>query len=186
MKKYLLLLLLTLSIFVNAQKVERDYYEGNMHKVETEWEEMEDNKDKRDFFVMLLGTKTPTDKYYFLMFQPYSYGNFTFDVGSKLLMKTFDDTVYTKECTGATPTKKQFVQIFMVPATRYFATVSYLVSEEELNSFINNGIKKLRFQVTGETFEYEYKKDKIGKYLKKAKENIDSALEKQTSFDADF
>lgn len=186
MKNIFVFLLSALPLLTNAQKVERDYYDGDMHKVETEWEEVEDNKDKRDFFVMLLGTKTPTDRYYYLMFQPYSYGNFTFNKGSKLLMKTFDDTVYTKECIIAGVTKKQFVQIFMVPATRYFATVTYPVTEEELNSFIENGIKKLRFQVTGETFEYEYKKDKIGKYLKKAKENVDNALEKQKSFDSDF
>lgn len=40
--------------------------------------------------------------------------------------------------------------------------------------------------ITGETFDKEYKKDKIGKYLKKAKKNIDDAMAKQKTFESGF
>ena len=186
MKKILISFGLLISLVTHAQKIERDYFEDNMHKIETEWEEVEDDKDERDFFVMLLATKIEDTTHYYLMFQLYSYDTFNFDVGSKLLIKTMTDDILSKECVRVVPTKKQYVQIFMVPATRYYSTVSYIMSEEELNMFINKGIKKLRFQVTGETFEKEYKKDKIGKYLKKAKVNVDKTLAKQQSFESDF
>lgn len=178
-----------------AQKVERDYFKGSQHFVETEWGDIEDDKDGRDFFVMLhavridttgMGGKLKEPTSYFVTFQPYSYGTFSFSEGSKLLIKNMNDSVMTKTCTKAYPTQSQFVQIFFVPATRYYASVVYMVSEDELNTLITDGVKKLRFQVTGETFEKEYKKDKIGKFLKKAKKNIDEALEKQKSFESGF
>lgn len=186
MKKLLIALGLLISTTIQAQKVERDYFENEMHKVETEWEEVEDDNDKRDFFVMLHAAKAGDTTLYYISFQLYSYGSFNFELGSKLLMKTTTDSILTKECVRVVPTQKQVTVIFMVPTIRYYSTVTYKVSEEELNMFANEGIKKLRFQVTGETFEKEYKKDQIGKYLKKAKQNIDKALSKQKSFESDF
>ena len=168
-----------------AQKIEKDYYNDKVHVVETEWEEVEDNMDKRDFFVKLITTQCDSTRIYAVLFQLYSYVDFSFSEGSKLLVKTMSDEVLTLKCTSNNPTYKQFVQIFFVPTTRYYCTVGYNLTEEELNKMIF-GIKKLRFEVTGETFQYEYKKDKIGKYLKKAKENANKALLKSKNFDDDF
>jgi hypothetical protein len=161
-----------------------DYFHRT-HVILTEWEEVEDNVDKRDFYVRLQVSQNDSIRIYSVLFQPYSYSDFSFSEGSKLLVKTMSDEVLTLTCTSTYPTLYQTVQIFFVPTIRYYSTVGYNVTEEELNKMIT-GIKKLRFEVTAEGFQYEYKKDKIGKYLKKAKENIDKALAKTKKFEDDF
>ena len=184
-KNVMIIVMMISSIYSFSQKIEKDYYEGKVHVVVTEWEEVEDQSDKRDIFVKLIASQEDSLRSYSILFQPYSYANFSFNEGSKLLVKTMSDEVLTLTCFSSNPTYKQRVQIFMVPTVRYYCTVGYNIKEEELIKMIT-GTKKLRFEVTGETFQYEYKKDKIGKYLKKAKENVDKALLKSKNFEDDF
>jgi hypothetical protein len=186
MKCFCLIIVLTFLPYNSyAQKIEQDYYKNNLHVLVTEWEEIEDNIDKRDFFIKLIATQNDSVRMYQVLFQPYSYAYFSFSEGSKLLVKTMSDEILTLTCSYANPTDEQYVEIFMVPSKRYYSTVGYFISEEELNKMIL-GIKKLRFEVSGEKFQYEYKKDKIGKYLKKAKDNVDKALAKSSRFEDDF
>ena len=186
MKKYIIILAMMLSSTCSfSQKFEKDYYQDKDHVIVTEWEEVEDNTDKRDVYVKLIVSQDSISRVYSILFQPYSYSYFSFSEGSKLLVKTMSDEVLTLTCYTSNSTYKQNVQIFMVPTKRYFCTVGYFVTEEELGKMIS-GIKKLRFEVTGESFQYEYKKDKIGKYLKKAKDNADKALAKSKRFEDNF
>lgn len=71
----------------------------------------------------------------------------------------------------------------------YYVGLFYL-SDSDLNDIETHGIKKIRIKFYGRYFEKSWKKDKMGKYLKKCHEKIEEQLlkphESSKSFFEDF
>lgn len=172
---------------VIAQKIDRDYFNDGYHHVLTKWQEMPDDKDESYFFVKLQGTQESNKTFFHLVFKPTRNESFSFFDGGKLLVKTTDGNVITLVSDHVTATEYDVVDyIFKVPMYRFYSIVSFPISEEQLDK-ISEGILKLRFEMSGQNnLEYTYKKDKIGKHLKKAKQIIVNSLKNRKSFEDGF
>lgn len=96
----------------------------------------------------------------------------SFDKGSKLLIRTFKDTVVQLD---------EYLEFRDVPReskkissmrTRYTAAPRYMIDPSDLNFLISEGIKKMRFDSTTGYIDLEYDKDVQGAILAKQKSII--------------
>ena len=104
-----------------------------------------------------------------------------------MLIKLFDDSVI--ELTTALGDEQMVRKVHNINGlvySDYTMQPIYDVSEEQLTSIIEKGVKKIRIETSPIVYENEYKKDKIGKVLSDRYSLLKDALKKNPSFSDGF
>lgn len=105
----------------------------------------------------------------------------------KMLIKLFDDSVI--ELTTALGDKQMVRKVHNVNGfvySDYTMQPMYDISEEQLTSIIEKGVKKIKIETSPLVYENEFKKDKIGKALADRYTLLQEALKKNPSFSDGF
>ena len=117
---------------------------------------------------------------YLLHFSLITRDQFTFDKRANLYIKTFQDKVIIADqlITNVT-TKSKTTDNSRI---YYFSYPSYGITTKDIQTLMNEGVKKLSFMTTSGYHELNYEKDTIGVILKKEYDLLHS----KTSFDEGF
>lgn len=188
MKKFIILALVSvLSIGANAQKITWDKTKDGLRYIGTDSQICRNFKDKVVLSASLSVSKRGDITIFHFVPELTFSTQCSAPKNGKMLIKLFDDSVI--ELTTALGDEQMVRKVHNINGlvySDYTMQPIYDVSEEQLTSIIEKGVKEIRIETSPIVYENEYKKDKIGKVLADRYSLLKDALKKNPSFSDGF
>lgn len=187
MKKLLLFVFISLSsIFSFSQTIEIDKVtENGMRLLIGSKEPIRSLTDKYYIFVSLNASQYHDEVTYSLSLRVNANIPISVPRGSRLLIKLKNDSVMQLKTITEESDKIGKVVTGAIIHRNYSVFPNFDVTPEQIEA-ISNGVKKIRLETSLDPIDKEFKKDKMGRIIKKEYALIQEALQKDKSFSDGF
>ena len=179
-KTSILLLALCLNIPTWGQTIVKDEVNSQGERlIITSMDIARDFKDKEVFSVGLFATQTNDTEKFFLCIKVTSFEPYKIKLGSVLLMKTTNNEVVTLNAFSDYDASVREVHDVNGYIFSDYSTIALYPIDKDQITTLTNGVLKIRQETFAGTHNKEYKKDKMGAFIKKDFELVSSALQKK-------
>lgn len=143
--------------------------------------------DAHPFKVSILAVETPTGWSYSLNIAVSEFTSRAVPEGSMLLLRAKSGEVFEFANTLNEFQSRDLVGQRMEGVARriFYNKASYMITREHLET-LSSGVLKLRMQLSGEVFDTEYKRDRLGAAIKAHLDSIDSGMSMGSDLKSNF
>lgn len=188
MKRLLIFAIALLPILANGQNIIMDKTSSSGFRyIGTDIKAFGKTEDHTEFSYGLAHASDSIREDYEIMIGVKSLCPYSIHKGDRLLIKTYQGNIirllalYDSDATWG-----DYHNNFGASYKDYSATMFYGITQEQILILCGEGVAKVRMETDTDYFEIEYTKNKISPYIIKCYQLIESALQKQDSFEDNF